>query len=230
MEVKIVPQRVFKVLLSIVIVLLVANVAGIVATYYFGHDYVFGFVPLFNLDMESNIPTLFSSVQLLLSGLLLFFISRLLKRKGEKSFAWLFLSLIFLFLAVDETASLHESLIDPVRNTIHASGVFYYAWVIPYGLLLLIFVASYIKFLLRLPRDIMLLFITSGMLYVTGALGFELLGGWYAERYGEVSVVYATLYTFEETLEMTAISLFIYSLLRYMADKFGNLRLGFYNE
>ncbi|WP_293652606.1 hypothetical protein [Thiolapillus sp.] len=81
MEIKIVPLRVLKVLLFIVLTLLAANVAGIIAIYYFGHEYVFGLVPLFNLDMESNIPTLYSSAQLLLSALLLFFISRLLKTR-----------------------------------------------------------------------------------------------------------------------------------------------------
>ncbi|WP_419616983.1 hypothetical protein, partial [Thiolapillus sp.] len=34
----------------------------------------------------------------------------------------------------------------------------------------------------------------------------------------------------EETLEMTGISLFIYSLLKYIAQRFDNLRLAFYDE
>ncbi|WP_419600273.1 hypothetical protein [Thiolapillus sp.] len=138
--------------------------------------------------------------------------------------------MIFVFLSIDETASLHESLIDPLRNTVHASGVLYYSWVIPYGFALLLFVVLYLRFLLDLPRTIMLLFIASGAIFVSGALGFEMLGGWYADRYGEVSVAYAMLYTCEETLEMTGISLFIYSLLKYIAQRFDNLRLAFYDE
>ena len=167
---------------------------------------------------------------MLLAGLLLFFISIVLKSQGEKNLEWLFLSLIFLFLSIDETASLHESLIKPLGNAVHTSGVLYYAWVIPYGLAALVFVFLYLRFLLDLPRTIMLLFILSGVIYVSGALGFEMLGGWYAERHGEVSIVYAMLYTFEETLEMAGIALFVYSLLKYIGYRFGNLRVRFVDD
>lgn len=75
----------------------------------------------------------------------------------------------------------------------------------------------------------MYLFIVSGIIYVSGAIGFELLGGKEAEMLtqGEVNkifsvkknVAYYLYYTCEEFLEMFGIALFNYSLLLFISTK-----------
>ena len=92
------------------------------------------------------------------------------------------------------------------------------------------FVAAYAKFLLDLPSRTRVLFISSGILFVTGAIGFELIGGWYADKHGTGNITYALITTCEELLEMLGIALFIYTLLKYIVDTFGSLSLSVFRN
>ena len=89
---------------------------------------------MFDLDQEGNVPTFYASASLLFCTALLGVIAAAKKKQQSKDFVfWLFLSMIFALLSVDESASLHERLITPVRESFSSTGIFYYAWVIPYG-------------------------------------------------------------------------------------------------
>ena len=113
-------------------ILIAANVVGIVSKLYLGHPYIFGMVSLFNFDTEANIPTLYSA----------------------------------------------------------------------------------------LLRQITVLFVVSAVVFVAGAIGFELVDGRQYEAHGADDIVYAILYTCEESLEMLGTAIFIYALLLYIARRF----------
>jgi len=189
------------------------------------HDVAYGLVPLFDFNSESNLPTLFSSILMLLISLTLFFVGRSHKKQGESYIPWFGLCFIFMFLAVDETASLHERLTQPIKDSLGTTGVLYYAWVIPYGVATIALLVAYSRFLLALPSRYLSLFLTSGALFVSGAVGLELLGGWYDEQHGTYNLTYSILYTVEELFEFTGLSLFLYSLLSYIDDYFGGLTI-----
>ena len=110
-------------------------------------------VRLFNLSNEANVPTYFSSMLLLVPAVLLMVIG-IVKRRDHAAFArhWQFLGFIFLCLSLDETACIHESLIGPLRSMLHATGVFYFTWVIPAVILVFIVGLTYLRFILALPR------------------------------------------------------------------------------
>lgn len=215
------PRNIFSFLLLITSFLLCSNIAGIISTYYFGHDYVFGIIPLFDFDQENNIPTLFSSISLALSAALLALVAFKQKQIGSPFLPWAGLAVIFAFLTIDETAYLHENLIEPLRHQLDTGGLLFYAWVIPYSIALVVFVILYSRFLFRLPKKTELLLILSGTIYISGAIGFELLGGRHAELYGTGNLLYACYYTCEELLEMLGIILFLYTLLIYITELFG---------
>ncbi|NNJ97728.1 MAG: hypothetical protein HKP12_11275 [Gammaproteobacteria bacterium] len=202
----------------VVIFLIFAHIVGYVLCLYFGK-----LCSVFHLDIEQNIPTLFSSVALLFSSFLLFVMCFL--RKGNKLsyLYWLVLGIIFLFLAVDETISVHEKLIMPLRTALNTSGIFYFAWVIPYGIALIIFLIPTIKNLFTLPKRIRLLFVAAGITYVSGALGMELLGGRHFELYGPKNHLYFLITSIEEILEMSGIVIFIHALLTYIKTDMKNL-------
>jgi len=139
---------------------------------------------------------------------------------------WLGLALIFLFLAMDEALEIHEQFAGPVRSALDiTSGPFYFAWVIPYGVALLIFLAAYLKFLIELPARTRLLFVSAGCIYVTGAIGFELLGGSHSALSGKENLMYVALSTSEEVFEMGGILIFVYALLSYISSEFKDLRI-----
>ena len=229
MNIQISPHKTFVKLLFFIFALLFFNVLGIISKFYFNHGYVYGLVSLFDFDAEKNIPTLYSTFALLFSSILLSIISLAHKRNGSAYILWLILAIIFLFLSIDEFTSIHEQLISPFRKSLNTSGLLYFAWVIPYGIALIVFVLSYLKFLVNLPKNIMILFLVSGVTFVTGAIGFELLGGRQVDLYGRNNLVYSLLYTCEEFLEMLGIVIFIYALLMYIVIQFKSLAITIYD-
>ena len=76
------PKEILKINLYLILFLLFANIMGIISKYYFGHDSVYGLVPLFNFNAEKNIPTFYSSFALLFASILLSLIA--FKRKKKK--------------------------------------------------------------------------------------------------------------------------------------------------
>lgn len=225
MNIEIHPKEILIKLLCFIFFLFILNFLTIISRFYFGHDVAYGLVPLFNFGAEKNIPTLYSSLALLTSSLLLMAISLFHKKNGASYYYWLGLSIIFLFLCIDETAMLHEKLIKPVRTSLNTSGLLYFAWVIPYGLALIVLVITYMNFLRQLPKMTMILFLVSGATFISGAIGFELFGGRHLQLYGNNNIVYALFQTCEESLEMLGIAIFIYTLVKYIVDQFGSFQI-----
>lgn len=219
MNIRVHPRKVFDVLLCLILIMLLANCIGIISKFHFHHGRIFGLVPLFDFDNETNIPAFYSALSLILASVLLAVIGLAHKRQGFSYRSWFVLGAIFFFLSVDEIASIHECLTVPIRNLLNTSGLLWFAWVIPYGVALIVFVMSYCRFLLRLPKETMILFVASGATFVSGAIGFELLGGMHEELYGHYNPTYALFYTCEELLEMLGIAIFLYALLSYMAGR-----------
>ena len=216
MKLKIYPSKVFKILLILIIFLILANTAGLLSTYLFGHSNVYGLVPLFNLDKEANVPTWYSSTALFVCSILLGIIAFTKKIERDRyRLHWGILSIFFLYLSIDEAAGIHELTMRPLRHLFNLEGIFHFSWVIIGIPLVFIFVIAYAKFLINLPRKIGLLFILSGFLFVGGALGMELISGWYVFTFGG-DMIYWMMTTLEEMLEMIGIAVFIYSLLTYI--------------
>ncbi|MGA0334541.1 MAG: hypothetical protein ACO3N7_09435 [Kiritimatiellia bacterium] len=139
---------------------------------------------------------------------------------------WNGLAGVFLFLAVDEFSSLHEMLNTPVKALFSGTyGVFHFAWVIPYGILVLILGAVYVPFLLKLPRRTAVHMVIAGVVYMSGALVSEMAGSFVADLHGGETLSYALLYTLEETLEMLGIACLIFTLLSHLSVEEPDIRL-----
>ena len=220
MNITFTPKKVAVFLGAIVICLIVANMVGIVSYFYLGsHRF-----NIFNLDEEGNIPTLYAAVTTLLSAGLLAVIATARKRQEKRDYLyWAGMAIIFFYLAVDDGVALHENIIRPLRDALHTSGALYFAWVIPYGVFVIVIGLIYLRFLFSLPSRVRYLIIFAGILYVGGALGFELIGGYWTELYGQESIVYALLTTCEQSLQMAGILVFIYALMSYITSDLNDL-------
>jgi len=189
-----------------------------------------GFTSLFTLGYEKNIPNTFS-VLLLFSNALLLWIIFLLKRmqKDTDLLYWAVLSFGFLYMSFDEACKLHERLESPIKDIIGNDnlGIFYYAWVIPGIILVLLLGLFFLRFLLRLPAKTRFFFLISAFLYLGGAIGFELIGGRYHELYGFENLSYYMIMFTEESLEMAGCIFFIWTLLKYIADEFNVVQFQF---
>ncbi len=180
----------------------------------------------FNFDRESNFPTLYSALALGFSSYLLAIIT-LIKKSQNARYAkhWKALSIIFIFLAIDEICSIHEVSIPFLRHAINAKGILYFTWVVPAFILLIVFLVIFRKFIFSLPLKIKVLFIASGAVYVSGALGMELIGGYIADTYGFNNTFYGIVSSIEEILEMLGIVIFIHGLLTYIQSHLTELHL-----
>ena len=220
------PRKIFKFILLSIVVLTIANLMGIIVRLFPGHGVFRDLIQLFDFNSERNIPTLYSSINLMFSAVLLVCIA--LKHKAMRSswFPWMGLAAIFCLLSVDETAQLHERLAEPVQNLLNISGAFYYVWTLPYILFLGVLFLLYLRFLKQLPKRTRTLFLLSGALFIFGAIGFEIIGNFQTQAdLSQNTLQYRLLYTCEEFLEMSSVALFIYALFDYIIAKFGSFSL-----
>jgi hypothetical protein len=224
MNIKIGPKRIAIFLTVIFLVLLFSNVALNVARYYCGfHSIV---VSAFNFGSEHNLPTYYSSVTLLFCGILLAVVAVAFKKKRQKyAVHWSVLSALFVYLSLDEMLEIHEQIVKPLQAKLHTRGMLRYPWVIPFGILLVIFVLSYSGFLKNLPNRIRTLFIVSGTIYVLGAMGIEMLGGRCVEIHGWDNFGYAMYQTVEESFEMLGTNLFAYAIATCIKNHIKNVTI-----
>ena len=181
-----------------------------------------GLGSFFYLEYEANLPSWYSAMLLLASGLLLLAIARVKWVAGDRFRRhWFGLGVLFVVFSADDISRAHEFTIAPIRSVLPVDGVFHYAWVIPALPFVFVVGILYIPFLFRLPPRTKALFIVAGGLYVGAALGFELLTGAYAAQHGESNLGYATLVSIEEALEMVALVILIHACLDYLQKQLG---------
>ena len=231
MNITISPTKLRKTLIYLILGLLVLNFSFIFMKFVHKGEAALRYLKYFDFNHERSLPTLFSGMQLFLSSILLYVISRKGYDKKTKRLLWLGLALLFIFLTIDELISLHESLTPLTHELIEVSSEFLtFAWVIPYTMGCILFVLLYLDFLRVLPPQTRSLFIISGFIFCSGALGMELIGGQIYSRVGSDNLIFYLITTLEETLEMLGICLFIYALASYISKDLGPLKVTFKNK
>ncbi|MEG3847920.1 hypothetical protein QT971_10720 [Microcoleus sp. herbarium19] len=210
-------------------VLFFAVVGVTVQVLRYGFNYRERWIALFNLDREINYPSWYSSFTLLFCAILLGIIATAKKKQGDRFVShWKALGFIFLFLSLDEILSIHEILIiDDLRKALNLGGFFYFIWVIPGAIFVLLTALAYLKFLRHLPQKTRQLFLLAGSIYVGGALGMEMVCGYYADAVGQRNVIYGLMVSVEEILEMVGVIVFIYALLSYIGSALEDIDLQF---
>ncbi len=221
-------KKIVRILVTVVIILTLLSVLGQIYKYFLFEGQDRYLVDMFSLDKEINFPTWYAALSLMICSTLLLIISAAKRKSNDPYFIyWIFLGIIFLFLATDEMIQLHEQVITPLRNVLNTTGYLYITWTIPAVILGVVFLIAYLKFLLHLPRKYRILFISSGIIYILGAIGLEIIGSNYKYLYGHNNISYALITTIEEVLEMTGVLLFIYTLISYIRTELPDLRISF---
>jgi hypothetical protein len=214
------PQKASKTLFSIVLFLISVDIIGQVSKYFFGHGRLLGFVTLFDLNREGNIPSWYSSVTLLLCAFLLANIA-FIKKSFPYSAHWKALSFLFVYMSIDESVALHERwnfFMQPFVSSgfLSGSGFLYAPWIVPGFILVVVILIAYIKFLGHLPRRTKWLFLLAGTVYVGGAVGVELIEGYLLGDSGIETFGYQMAVVLQEFSEMFGIIIFTYALLSYL--------------
>jgi hypothetical protein len=176
------------------------------------------FVSLLGVSGEGKIPTWYSAATMLFCSFLVALIA-FWKKKTAAPYVpqWIILAILFALMSLDEATSIHEMTTGPIREAFNTQGGFYYAWVIPGIIFVILFGILYLRFIRHLPSKTRNLFVLAGLVYVGGVLGMEIVGSAYTSRFGW-SLTYGVLASIEEILEMSGIVIFIYALLDYMEN------------
>jgi hypothetical protein len=212
-------------LLGVLALLLLAHIAGQFSEHILDKPNLKGFVPRTNMNGELSIPTLVSTLLLTACAMLLALITLHAHRTGDRYTRWWGgLVIAFLYVAADEAVALHEATIDPIRDLLGVTeGWLFFAWVIPAGVLLLLMALLYRSLLFSLPATTRNQFILAGILFAAGALGVELISGWYLSVRGD-SFTYELIGALEEALELLGIITFLTALLAYLGQIAGEVR------
>lgn len=227
------PRGIAHLLGAIIALLLCAHAVGLVLRLGLDHDYVYGLVPLFDVDVERNIPTFFSVCLGLCSALLLAIVGLDARNRGSRdAIYWFVLACGFLFIAYDEGFQVHEKLSAPMRAAMGGSdpangehlGIFFHGWVVPGMIGVAIAALLFLKFLARLPSATRRSMLFAAALFLGGCLGMELINGKVLELQGE-SVLYNLLVLAEEGLEMSGLAALIHALTRHIAAACDRLQL-----
>jgi len=218
------PKKVIRVLIIIVCAIAIISLLGQFYKFLLFDGKERYLVNFFSLDKEFNIPTWYQAISELMCSLLMVIIFMAAKVENDRfKYHWLGLSFIFLLIATDEMLVLHEQIISPLRRFLGTGGFLYMAWIIPAIILGIVFLIAYYKFLRSLPPTTRKRFIVAGLIFGSGAVGLEAVGGWVATQIGQNNITYSLITHVEEILEMSGILLFIYSLLLYYQAQYPTL-------
>lgn len=212
---------------------------------------------IFNLAGESSIPTWFASTQAFLIGLTLFavaYVKGVLGAPRSVKVGWLLTGSFFVFISLDDTATIHETLGSVLRDTFEKdldAQPFFIRWLSSmnnYGWQMFVMPVFAVvglgmsAFLWRQMRAQGLLrWILIGLSLYVVAIGMDFVEGIEDSR-GHREVVFKRIArefrmfpdqvshlakVTEEFLEMVGTSFILYGFLRYLAVSLEGLRLRF---
>jgi hypothetical protein len=218
-------DRIFRWIVLAIVLLLIAHTIGQFAFHQLDMPNLKGFVPRTNMNGELSLPTLFATLLLGASASLAGLIGWTARNAGDPFARWWFvLAVILAAVMVDEAITMHEEAIAPLRDALGVTeGWLFFAWVIPAALIALLFFVVSIPFLRSLPSQTRNDLIFSAALIISGALGVEMIGGWYLSTRGD-SFTYEMIGAIEETLELLGAAYLVRSLLGHLGRTSAELR------
>ncbi|RYZ56565.1 MAG: hypothetical protein EOO14_12185 [Chitinophagaceae bacterium] len=215
------PRVVTATLLKIVGSLLLAALICLYLQFGLNLENGLGFMPLFDINGEYNIPALYSASAIWFSAALLLFIHRLEKKVGTpKAYYWRHFAYLFIFLGVDELASIHEIFgrFAPMIWERFPALQISRKWIIPFSPVILAMAVYFFRFYILLSKENRMRFTIAGLVFLSGAVGIEILGEWYANQYDMPPVFRGYSAIVEEGCEMLGIVLFIRALLLHICQ------------
>jgi hypothetical protein len=226
------PKAIALVLTVIALILAIVSWAVVAYEWSLGVDnnyWVAEASSLFNVTFEGNVPTWYTTLLFLVGALFSLLITGYaLQNQSKWRFHWIGLTLLFLYLSLDEAAAVHEMFTTPTREAFNTTGYLYFSWMLV-GIPAAIIVALvFLPFVLSLPQYTRIAFFLAGFVFLIGSVGVETIGAkiWYEN--GQLATPnYVAVGGVEEFLEMFGVILAIYGLLAYLQSTVGTITLYF---
>jgi hypothetical protein len=222
------PRRAARFFSAAVLVLVALHASKVAIRVLFHHDSLFGLLEFVDLDEERSFPTWYSGGALLTAAALMAVITGV-KRRQRDAFAvhWCGLAGVLTAMSADEILMFHECLVPLVARVIPAEGYLRQGWVVVALPLVGALLLTYASFLRALPARFRWLMVGSGVVFVAGAIGAEVVGSVVYEATWTRTVAYDFWVIMEEGMEMAGVVLLIYTLVSYIGSCLPGLTIGF---
>lgn len=172
----------------------------------------------FRFRGEGTVPAWFNTGLLWTAGWMLAAVAN--KRRGlglKRVLPWAGFAVLFFYLSADEMLAWHEMTTPAAEEWVEPTGVFRLAWVV-FGMVFVAVIGLVaLPWLIRLPPATRGVMIASGVIFVSGAIGCEMISGPFrpVEGSGDSWMIYEILQILEEDLEMVGVICFIYAIGSY---------------
>lgn len=176
-------------------------------------DFDFGY--WFNIDTERRFGALFSTLLILFaSGTMLAASVRSVPKK-VMVIGWLFLSGVLLFMACDEFFMIHERVGEFFGAKDHFGTAVIPGWVKAMGVIVLILCLPMGLFWWKLPTYLKIRTAIAAGVFLSGAIGVEILSMTHADGSGIHNFGYTLLAALEEGMEMLGMIIAVDAMLLY---------------
>jgi hypothetical protein len=139
---------------------------------------------------------------------------------------WRALAVVFALMSLDEAVNAHQIILSPLHERFGVEGAGMFVWMAP-AFLTVAAVGFYVYPMVhRLPRHHAVRFTTCAVLFLSGAIGMEIVSTNMGFRFGIASIPYVLAASTEETLETIGAVLFFCALASYLAGRWPSLTIG----
>ena len=217
-ETRVSPLRVALFLAALAGLLLIAHLGAEAVRTTVGENLPDRATAIWNLDEENNVPTWFASIVLALVGLGLVFVGLMKYQERDRHWwQWVAIALIPLFLSLDDMAQLHEALSKPLSDEYGFGGLFHWAWLVVAIPVVAVLTVIFLPFLFRLPaRTAILLLVGAGIVFGGGVV-LEMFEGWRVDAAGQGGLLFFSMVTVQEMMEMIGTIIALYAVIDYAA-------------
>ena len=173
------PARLTRLLAAMLGFVFGMHALAMVVAHGFGYPVALGFVPLFHIDFEDNVPTFAAFMLLIACALVCAWSSALETSRPRHMRAWALIAVLFLGLAADEAFGFHEQLDAALHVWFSEVDLPLFAWILPYGFTVGLIGLFLLRWFLELERPLQVRLFAAGALFLSGAIGLELVSGGY---------------------------------------------------
>ncbi len=202
-------SKLIRSLFVIAAMLLLANIINL-----FTAKYCWNFDRLFSFRLESNFSTWFSSMLLAIASYFAYSCSVASKTYQNGKRMWQFLAVCLIFMSLDETAMIHESIGLLLRKYAFRPGSVNSAWVIVSGPIVLFTIIIFtfkLKKYLKFSKKVRDMLLTGALLYLSGAFVLEATINFMP--HSEPRWLWASEYIIEEACEILGVIFIIKGLM-----------------
>lgn len=173
----------------------------------------------FDFDDESSVPTWLSQFLFLCIGVAAAFAAYMANKKPLRRM-WSLVAAISIIFSIDEVATLHERFLQMIHVIFYqdnAPGSSENAWLLIAPFILSAGIWILWNMIKLLPNRTVILFFFSGVLFLAGAIGIDMVTSF---SYRDSFAVQGLMVALEEGLELISMSMALYAIVDYIESKY----------